>query len=531
MPTDPGAIVVAGHVCLDLIPELPRGADSLGELLVPGALIDVGPMVSATGGAVANVGVALHKLGLPVRLVGKTGDDSLGDVVRSALRSRGGELAEHMIVAKGESSSYSVVINPPGIDRVFLHHPGPNDTFSATDIADAHLAGASLLHFGYPPIMARIRANDGAELVAILRRARNAGLTTSLDMSFPDPNSDAGRTDWPSFFRNVLPHVDVFLPSLDEMAAMLRSVKTEEPARESRASTDALRDYDPASDDAEDPIDHFVALLIAEARRISAIAVAISPMGDGSVMTAIMPGDASRAFPAPPPGWHRKIVARLKDRARLDLLNHRDKQRGDATFEIEGKRVYAEISTRPVEGGEAASIVFGDAAAAAAPAAEGGLLRTMRKCAKWSIESGAAIVGLKLGDQGLYLRTTQNAARLEAAGVIPREKVRQWIGRELVAPCFDTNVAGTTGAGDCTIAGFLASLHSGAGPMETVTFATAVGACGVETPDATGGILPRGQVMKRVLDGWPKRPLTEELPGWHWLDAHKVWIGPDDLHL
>ncbi len=530
MAPDPGVIAVAGHICLDLIPEFTAGADSLGDILEPGKLVDVGPMLTSTGGAVANVGIALQKLGLPVRLIGKTGDDPFGEVIRNTVRAHGDRLAEHMVIAKGESSSYTVVINPPGIDRVFLHHSGPNDTFSSSDVTDAHLEGASMLHFGYPPIMTAVRENDGGELVAILRRAKEAGLTTSLDMSYPDANSDAGRMSWEPFFRNVLPHVDVFLPSLDEIAFMLRDIEMKETEdKPSRASVEVLLNYDPDKDDADDPIDHFTAILIEESRKISARAVTISPNGDGSALKALLPGDESRELPSPPAGWHKKIVARMKNRARLDLLNRRSEQRGEASFDIQGRRVPVEVITRPVDGGEAVAIVLNRErdTKQASPKA----LQTLQDCSKWLIDAGAAVVGLKLGDQGIYLRTSANAARLEEAGVIPRDKIQQWIGRELIAPCFDVNVVGTTGSGDCTIAGFLASLHGGAGPMECITFATAVGACNVEAADATSGILPREQVMKRIMDGWPKSPLTESLPGWHWLDAHKVWIGPEDLHL
>ena len=39
-----------------------------------------------------------------------------------------------MLISPGEDSSYTLVINPPGIDRIFIHCPGANDTFGAADI-------------------------------------------------------------------------------------------------------------------------------------------------------------------------------------------------------------------------------------------------------------------------------------------------------------------------------------------------------------------------------------------------------------
>ncbi|MDL1874115.1 hypothetical protein FBQ85_02920 [Cytophagia bacterium CHB2] len=40
---------------------------------------------------------------------------------------------------------------------------------------------------------------------------------TSLDMALPDPNSEAGRMNWQGWLRNVMPHVDFFMPSIEEM--------------------------------------------------------------------------------------------------------------------------------------------------------------------------------------------------------------------------------------------------------------------------------------------------------------------------
>ena len=46
------------------------------------------------------------------------------------------------------------------------------------------------------------------------------GMATSLDMARPDPASDAGKVDWPAYLKSVLPMVDIFLPSVDELLFM-----------------------------------------------------------------------------------------------------------------------------------------------------------------------------------------------------------------------------------------------------------------------------------------------------------------------
>ena len=199
-------VVVAGHICLDIRPTLEETAPQPGEtFLAGGSLTRVGPATFSTGGAVANTGLALHRLGVPVELVGRIGRDRFGTTVLELLRDPDPSLAEGVVVSDEAATSYTIVIEPPGEDRRFLHHPGANDTFSDEDVPESRLASADVLHFGYPPVMARMIANGGERLAALFRRARAHGLTTSLDMCAVDPRRVAGRVDWPSLLARVLP--------------------------------------------------------------------------------------------------------------------------------------------------------------------------------------------------------------------------------------------------------------------------------------------------------------------------------------
>ncbi len=191
------AIVACGHLCLDLIPAFPAAASSartspaagVHDYFRPGRLSVVGAPVVATGGAVSNVGLSLHRLGLPSRLVAKVGSDPLGRIVLERVASLGTGLTRGITAVEGETTSYSVVLSPPGVDRIFLHCPGANDTFVDADVADSSLREAAIFHFGYPPLMEKIWSDGGRRLARLLRRARQQGAITSLDMSLPDPAS------------------------------------------------------------------------------------------------------------------------------------------------------------------------------------------------------------------------------------------------------------------------------------------------------------------------------------------------------
>lgn len=212
--------VAAGHICLDITPAFARDMlKPLHELIRPGHLTRVGQADVHTGGSVANTGLALLRLGVPTRLIARVGADAFGELVQGLLAAEGADT--RLAVDEAGSTSYSVVLAPPGIDRMFLHNAGANEMFGEADVPDEALTGAKLFHFGYPPMMLRLLCGGGAELLRLFQRVKSFGLATSLDMAAFDTASEAGRTDWPALLAALLPWVDFFLPSAEELCLML----------------------------------------------------------------------------------------------------------------------------------------------------------------------------------------------------------------------------------------------------------------------------------------------------------------------
>lgn len=379
--------LVAGHICLDFHPDLGGvEREPFDQSFRPGRLIYTGPAHFSTGGAVSNTGLALHRLGVATQLAGKLGADLFGQAVLQIVREQGHSLADGMQLDASANTSYSVLINYPGVDRIFLHCPGANDTFGAQDVPYARLAGARLFHFGYPPLMRRMYQEHGAELSEMFRRAKQTGVTTALDMAYPDPASEAGQADWRRILARTLPWVDIFLPSLEEILYMLR-----------RETYFQLR--------------------------------------AGGILAQATP----------------ELLSSLS----AELLD-------------------------------------------------------------W----GAKLVVLKLGERGLYLRA---ASSLSAMGRAAPPDLTGWQGRELWSPCFRVQVVGTTGAGDATIAGFLAAFLRGLPPHEALTTAVAVGACNVEAADALSGILSWEETRARIEQGWQRHPLPLQSPGWEFVPDWGLW--------
>jgi sugar/nucleoside kinase (ribokinase family) len=389
--------VVAGHICLDIIPDMSSvHVDNFQEFFHPGRLVQVGAASMCTGGPVSNTGLALHRLGVPTRLIGKVGKDAFGEMVRNIVASYDPELAAGLLTDPGTSTSYSVIFSPPSVDRLILHNPGANHTFSPDDVDYAFLAQSdtALFHFGYPPVMRGMYAHNGRGLVELFRRAKNTDVTTSLDMCYPEPASEGGQADWLEILKATLPYVDIFLPSIEELLLMLH------PA------------------------------IFAEL------------VQQGSLMAQVTPG----------------FLHDLSD----ELLS-----------------------------------------------------------------MGACLAVVKLGERGLYLRSA-GESRFKQMGRACPSNLSAWAGRELWAPCFQVQVAGTTGAGDATIAGFLSALLRDQRLEEAVVLAVAVGACNVEAPDALSGLRSWEDTTQRIHAGWERLPLKLDEPGWEWDAACQLWRKGDN---
>lgn len=208
-------VIVSGHLCIDLLPGMQ--SVSKEKMTIPGALLEIAQLGMGTGGAVSNTGQVLHTLGVDVRLMASVGDDLLGHGIVDLLRSRDPSLSELIKTVRGQQSSYSIVLSPSNADRTFLHCTGQNESFGVADIDYDLVAQTRIFHVGYPPLLPRLYADDGAEMVEMYRLAKQAGAVTSMDTAVPDPNGPSGQVNWRGILTAALPYVDIFVPSIDEI--------------------------------------------------------------------------------------------------------------------------------------------------------------------------------------------------------------------------------------------------------------------------------------------------------------------------
>jgi len=187
-------------------------ADALGRPIddVPekGRLQLFDHMELHTGGCAVNTATAVARMGLSSAVIGKVGRDGFGDFLVNELKSEG---VDASAVARDDSASTSftfIMIASDG-ERRFLHTFGANATFCLDDVDMRVARSAKILHVAGTFLMPTF---DGEQTAEVLRQAQAAGVTTTLDTAFNDRLDNCL-----SIIRPCLPHIDYFLPSIEEV--------------------------------------------------------------------------------------------------------------------------------------------------------------------------------------------------------------------------------------------------------------------------------------------------------------------------
>ena len=183
-----------------------------------GRLSLVAEMGMGVGGCASNAGIDLAKLGARVAVIGRVGKDGFGDFVRATLNASGVDTSTIVVDPEVGTSGTMVMVHGDG-ERSFIHYPGANARVQPGDMPDEVLQRAKIVFIAGTNVMPGF---DGEPAAQVLRRAREAGATTCLDTVW----DATGR--WMEIISPMLPHADIFLPSLAEAAEI---VKETEPAK------------------------------------------------------------------------------------------------------------------------------------------------------------------------------------------------------------------------------------------------------------------------------------------------------------
>ena len=159
------------------------------------------------GGCAANAAIAMARLGLRTSVVGKVGDDIFGRFVAETLARSGAE-PKGLVVDPDAPTSFTFVVVGSDGQRSFLHTMGANATLTDRDVDMDVVWEAKILHVAGAMVMPTF---DGQQTALVLEQARAGGTVTCMDTVFNDRVAD-----YMPILGPCLPHLDLFLPSIEE---------------------------------------------------------------------------------------------------------------------------------------------------------------------------------------------------------------------------------------------------------------------------------------------------------------------------
>lgn len=206
--TDPDVAVIGIHIVDILgrpVTEIPpgQGIAFLEEIRM------------TVAGTAAGTAVDMARLGLRVASFGVVGNDSLGDWLVSKMAAEGIDVAGLSRTDSAPTSATILPIRPNG-ERPALHVIGANALLAPEHLDWEVISKARYLHIGGTSLLAAL---DGAPTGAILKRAKELGIITSLDLiGVPAKEQE-------SMFGPCYPYLDYFMPN-EEDALMLSGADT-----------------------------------------------------------------------------------------------------------------------------------------------------------------------------------------------------------------------------------------------------------------------------------------------------------------
>jgi sugar/nucleoside kinase (ribokinase family) len=195
-PTRRFDLLVVGEVNADVIVADPDPRPTFGQ--AERIVQDIRPAVGSSSVITA---CAAARLGLRVAMVGVVGDDLFGRFMLDAMRERAIDVSA-VRVADDAPTGASVILTD-GRDRAILTARGTIGAVTAGDVPAELLRQTRHLHIGSWFLQDALRP----DAIGLLRAARDAGLTTSLD-----PNWDPSER-WDDGLTAVLPWLDLVFPN------------------------------------------------------------------------------------------------------------------------------------------------------------------------------------------------------------------------------------------------------------------------------------------------------------------------------
>lgn len=172
-------ITIAGNILTDNI-------KTVSTYPSPGHLADIFDVQQAVGGCVPNtlIDLARMKGHIPLRAVGRIGDDEAGRYVLDVMRREGVDLSGVSVSHKKKTSFSDAMSAVDTGERTFFHYRGANAEFSPVHVTSESL-NCDLFHIGYILLLDAFDAHDseyGTIMARFLHDLQAKGIRTSIDV-------------------------------------------------------------------------------------------------------------------------------------------------------------------------------------------------------------------------------------------------------------------------------------------------------------------------------------------------------------
>ena len=206
---NPKKLLVVGELNVDLILNNIQGFPKLGTEIV------AGQMNFTLGSSSAIMASNISALGVDTSFCGMVGTDDFGDFILQQLRQKNVD-TRFIRKTADQKTGITVVMNYEQ-DRANVTYCGAMDFLTIREIPWDHLKEYGHFHLSNFFLQKGIKN----QITDIFRKAKAAGLTTSLDLQWDPENK------WDFDYQSCLPYVDVFLPNEQELLALTRCTSME----------------------------------------------------------------------------------------------------------------------------------------------------------------------------------------------------------------------------------------------------------------------------------------------------------------
>jgi len=162
------------------------------------------------------------KLGTKCTTVACLGNDEKGDFILDRYRRIGNIDTSWVQTTNDAPTSATMLTIRPNGDRPALHQRGASDQLWIDEEDFDRVCDVKVLHHGGTGLLKAM--DESSQSAKLLQHAKNKGVTTTLDLIAPNSTTI-------QLLTSILPHVDYFMPSMEEALFLSNKSTPQEAAK------------------------------------------------------------------------------------------------------------------------------------------------------------------------------------------------------------------------------------------------------------------------------------------------------------